>query len=278
MKFVKMHGIGNDYIYMDCFRYPAPEDPSALSIAMSKPHFGIGSDGLVLILPSDVADARMRMFNKDGSEGDMCGNAIRCVGKYMYDTRLIDGPHLTVETRNGIKILDLTVENGICTHARVDMGVPTFVPEEIPVAADSEHIAIEMPDGSTVHFTCVDAGNPHAVTFDLYPEDDWFYRYGSWLEHHPIFPKRANIEFVRIVDGENIDMRVWERGSGETMACGTGATATLAAAVHDGLNAGKAYIHLPGGTLLIEHDAQTGHMFMTGPAAVSFVGEWTDKL
>ncbi len=278
MKFVKMHGIGNDYIYIDCFRNPAPPDPSALSIAMSRPHFGVGSDGLVLILPSDVADGRMRMFNKDGSEGDMCGNAIRCVGKYMHDTGLISGNRLTVETRAGIKALDLTVRDGVCTHARVDMGAPDFAPEAIPVAAPGHHVTIDMPGGERLRFTCVNVGNPHAVTFDLYPEDDRFYRYGPWLENHSVFPKRANIEFARVVDEGHIDMRVWERGSGETMACGTGATATLVAAASDGLCGRKADVRLPGGTLTIEWDERTNHVFMTGPATVAFTGEWTDAL
>lgn len=278
MKFVKMHGIGNDYIYIDCFRNPAPADPSALAVAMSRAHFGVGADGLVLILPSRAADCRMRMFNKDGSEGDMCGNAIRCVGKYMHDTGLISGESLTVETRAGIRTLALIVENGVCTRARVDMGEPTFAPEAIPVAAPEHHVVIDTPDGRKLRFTCVNVGNPHAVTFDLYPEDEWFYRYGPWLETHPLFPRRANIEFARVRDAEHIDMRVWERGSGETLACGTGATATLVAAASDGLCGRRAEIRLPGGTLTIEWDARTNHAWMTGPAEVSFTGEWTDML
>lgn len=278
MKFVKMHGLGNDYVYIDCFRNPAPEDPSALSVAMSLPHFGIGADGLVLILPSEAADCRMRMFNKDGSEGDMCGNAIRCVGKYMHDTGLISGDRLTVETRSGIKALALTVQDGVCTHARVDMGAPSFDPARIPVDAPDHHVTIDLPDGERLRFTCVNVGNPHAVTFDLYPEDERFYRYGPYLERHPLFPNRANIEFARVNGAGDVDMRVWERGSGETMACGTGATATLVAAASDGLCDRKADVHLPGGTLTIEWDAATNHVFMTGPATVSFTGEWTDAL
>ena len=278
MKFVKMHGIGNDYIYVDCFAQTVPQDIPALAVAMSKPHFGVGSDGLVLILPSDVADCRMRMFNKDGSEGNMCGNAVRCVGKYMHDTGRISGDALSVETRGGIKYLQLTVEGGVCTAARVDMGAPSFVPEQIPVAAEDNCVTIETPDGTTLRFICVNVGNPHAVTFDLWPEDEWFYKYGPWLEQHPLFPERINVEFARVNDRGHIDMRVWERGSGETMACGTGATATLAAAVRAGLADDCADVRLPGGTLRIEWDRETGRLFMTGPAAVSFVGEWTDRL
>lgn len=278
MKFVKMHGIGNDYIYLDCLASPVPQDIPALAVEMSRPHFGIGSDGLVLILPSDVADCRMRMFNKDGSEGDMCGNAIRCVGKYMHDSGRISGDELSVETRGGIKTLKLMIEDGVCTHARVDMGTPTFVPAEIPVNAPEHRVDIETPDGKTLRFVCVNVGNPHAVTFDLWPEDEWFYRHGSWLEKHPLFPNRVNVEFARVNDRGHIDMRVWERGSGETMACGTGATATLVAAASEGLADDCADIKLPGGTLRIEWDRQSDHVYMTGPAAISFTGEWTDRL
>ena len=278
MKFVKMHGIGNDYIYIDCFAQPAPEDPSALAEEMSRAHFGIGADGLVLILPSDVADCRMRMFNKDGSEGNMCGNAVRCVGKYMYDSGKVSRREMTVETKSGIKTLQLVIDGGVCTHARVDMGEPGFVPAQIPVLADSHRVQITVPDGTTLTFVCVNIGNPHAVTFDLFPEDDWFYRYGPWLEHHPLFPDRINVEFARVNDRGHIDMRVWERGSGETMACGTGATATLAAAASEGLADDCADVHLTGGTLKIEWDRGSNHLFMTGPAAIAFTGEWTDRI
>lgn len=278
MKFVKMHGIGNDYIYIDCFAQAAPEDPSALAEAMSRQHFGIGSDGLVLIMPSDAADCRMRMFNKDGSEGNMCGNAVRCVGKYMYDSGRISRTELTVETKSGIKTLQLTIEDGVCTHARVDMGEPSFVPEAIPVLADSNRVKIDLPDGTALNFVCVNVGNPHAVTFDLFPEDDWFYRYGPWLEQNALFPDRINVEFARVNDRGHIDMRVWERGSGETMACGTGATATLAAAASEGLADDCADVRLTGGTLRIEWDRGSNHLFMTGPAAIAFTGEWTDRI
>lgn len=278
MKFVKMHGIGNDYIYIDCFINPVPQDPSALAEEMSRPHFGVGSDGLVLILPSDTADCRMRMFNKDGSEGDMCGNAVRCVGKYMHDCGRITGDELSVETRSGIKYLKLTVTDGVCTHARVDMGTPSFVPEQIPVKAAEHRVDIAVPDGKTLRFVCVNVGNPHAVTFDLWPDDEWFYRYGPWLEKHELFPNRCNIEFARVNDHGHIDMRVWERGSGETMACGTGATATLVTAASEGLTDACADVRLTGGTLRIEWDRDSDHVYMTGPAAVSFVGEWTDRI
>lgn len=278
MRFVKMHGIGNDYIYIDCFAQAAPQDPCALAMEMSRPHFGVGSDGLVLIQPSDIADCRMRMFNKDGSEGNMCGNAVRCVGKYMYDSGRISGNEMTVETKAGIKRLQLTIDGGVCTHARVDMGAPSFGPEKIPVLADSNRVRIDLPDGSQLDFVCVNVGNPHAVTFGRLPTDRLFYRWGPWLETHPLFPDRINVEFAQVNDRGHIDMRVWERGSGETMACGTGATAVLAAAASEGLADDCAEVRLTGGTLKIEWDRETNHLFMTGPAAISFIGEWTDRL
>ena len=278
MKFVKMHGIGNDYIYVDCFDQPAPEDPCALAEEMSRLHFGVGSDGLVLILPSDSADCRMRMFNKDGSEGNMCGNAVRCVGKYMYDSGRVSSREMTVETKAGIKHLQLTAEGGVCTHARVDMGEPCFAPEKIPLLAENHRVTITVPDGTALEFVCVNVGNPHAVTFDLFPEDDWFYRWGPWLEQHPLFPDRINVEFARVNDRAHIDMRVWERGSGETMACGTGATATLTAAALTGLTDNCAEVRLKGGSLKIEWNRQSNRLYMTGPAAISFIGEWTNRL
>ena len=278
MRFVKMHGIGNDYIYIDCFVQAAPADPHALAEEMSRPHFGVGADGLVLILPCDTADCRMRMFNKDGSEGNMCGNAVRCVGKYMYDVGRIAGDTMTVDTRSGVKTLKLTVEGGVCTHATVDMGTPGFVAAEIPVAAESNRIAVETPDGTVLNFFCLSTGNPHAVTFDLYPDDEWFCKYGPWLEKHELFPERINVEFARVNDRNHIDMRVWERGSGETLACGTGATATLCAAASMGLTENSADVCLPGGTLHIRWDRESDHLYMTGPATIAFTGEWTDKL
>ena len=274
MRFVKMHGIGNDYIYIDCFEQSAPQDIPALAVEMSRPHFGVGSDGLVLILPSETADCRMRMFNKDGSEGIMCGNAVRCVGKYMHDTGRISGDELSVETLGGIKHLKLTAENGICTAARVDMGVPSFVPEEIPVAAPENRVEIETPDGTKLRFTCVSVGNPHAVTFDLWPEDEWFYKYGPWLEQHPLFPDRINVEFARVNDRGHIDMRVWERGSGETLACGTGACASLVAAVLTGRADRQVTMDLLGGSLELDWSFDDGHVYQEGPATFVFDGEW----
>lgn len=274
MKFTKMQGIGNDYVYVNCFEEKV-EDPSALAIQVSDRHFGIGSDGLILICPSEVADCEMAMYNADGSRGEMCGNGVRCVGKYMYDYGLTDKTEITVETLAGIKTLQLFVENGKVAKVRVDMGSPILTPAEIPVVAEGDK-AVDEPilvDGKEYHMTCVSMGNPHCVIFMDDVENFEIEKTGPLFENYKDFPKRINTEFVKVIDEHTLQMRVWERGSGETLACGTGACATAVAAVLNGHCNGEILIHLLGGDLKIEWDKETNHVFMTGPAAISFEGE-----
>lgn len=274
MKFTKMQGIGNDYVYVNCFEEKV-EDPSALAIQVSDRHFGIGSDGLILICPSEVADCEMAMYNADGSRGEMCGNGVRCVGKYMYDYGLTDKTEITVETLAGIKTLQLFVENGKVAKVRVDMGSPILTPAEIPVVAEGDK-AVDEPilvDGKEYHMTCVSMGNPHCVVFMDDVENFEIEKTGPLFENYKDFPKRINTEFVKVIDEHTLQMRVWERGSGETLACGTGACATAVAAVLNGHCNGEILIHLLGGDLKIEWDKETNHVFMTGPAAISFEGE-----
>ncbi|MBR1822046.1 MAG: diaminopimelate epimerase, partial [Clostridia bacterium] len=231
MQFTKMHGIGNDFIIIDGFRQYV-EAPHTLAKRLCDRHFGVGGDGLILAEPSDRADARMRIFNSDGSEPEMCGNGIRCLGKFLYDSGICRKERLTVDTLAGALTLDLEIENGFASRVTVDMGAPRFDPAEIPVAAASNVLALEV-EGRALRFFCVSMGNPHAVTFDLYPEDAEFARLGALLERHPAFPRRANIEVCRLngADGagsaRGVDVRVWERGDGPTLACGTGACAVL---------------------------------------------------
>ena len=274
MKFTKMQGIGNDYVYVTCFEEKV-EDPAALAKFVSDRHFGIGSDGLILIKPSKNADFTMDMYNADGSQGEMCGNGIRCVAKYVYDKGLTDQQQISIETLAGIKYLDLTVEDGKVVLVRVDMGEPELIAEKIPVIADSEKV-IDAPieiDGTTYHMTCVSMGNPHCVVFMDDVENFEIEKTGPLFENYKDFPKRINTEFVKVIDEHTLQMRVWERGSGETLACGTGACATAVAAVLNGHCNGEILIHLLGGDLKIEWDKETNHVFMTGPAAISFEGE-----
>lgn len=274
MKFTKMQGIGNDYVYVNCFEEKV-EDPSALAIQVSDRHFGIGSDGLILICPSKVADCEMAMYNADGSRGEMCGNGVRCVGKYMYDYGLTDKTEITVETLAGIKTLQLFVENGKVAKVRVDMGSPILTPAEIPVVAEGDK-AVDEPilvDGKEYHMTCVSMGNPHCVVFMDDVENFEIEKTGPLFENYKDFPKRINTEFVKVIDEHTLQMRVWERGSGETLACGTGACATAVAAILNEHCNGEILIHLLGGDLKIEWDKETNHVFMTGPAAISFEGE-----
>ena len=273
MRFIKMHGCGNDYVYLDCFHSPAPENPSELSVKVSKPHTGIGSDGLILIEPCKGADARMRIFNKDGSEGEMCGNGIRCVGKYLYDSGIAQKKTISVDTRGGVKILEMLIKDGKAAGARVDMGKMIFDPARIPVAVDSNRIKLSCLS-HTMEFFCLNAGNPHAVTADYFPSDGEFEKMGSALEFDPAFPERANVSFIKVLSPQKIKARVWERGSGPTMACGSGATACLVAAFGMGLCDDRATVCLPGGELFIEYDSQSGHAFMTGPAETVFVGDY----
>lgn len=275
MNFTKMHGCGNDYIYINGFSENV-KDPNTLAIQMSDRHFGIGSDGLVLILPSKIADFRMRMFNSDGSESEMCGNAIRCVGKYVYDKNLSDKKVLTIETLAGLKVLNLNVQNNIVNSVTVDMGEPILQPELIPVVAvENPVLKMDVPSDDK-HFvmTCVSMGNPHAVTFVENTKEFDVQKYGRPIENSPLFPKRTNVEFAQVLNRNEINMRVWERGAGETLACGTGACATLVACVLNGLTDREATLHLLGGDLQIRWDEETNHVFMTGPAEVVFKGVW----
>ena len=266
MRFQKIHGIGNDFVIVDGFDYPELSDPGALSEKMCDRHFGIGADGLIWLVKSDCADARMRIFNSDGSEPEMCGNGLRCAAKYLLDSGRVTGDCMTVETLAGV----LTVEASPDGYT-ADMGQPRLAPAEIPVAAPTNKVTISL-DGRNAEFFCVSMGNPHAVTFDLFPEDEAFYRLGPMLEKHPLFPAKANIEFCRVRDG-GIDVRVWERGDGETLACGTGACAVLTAAASQGLVGREADVRLPGGTLHIRW-AENNHLFMRGPAQTVFEGDW----
>ncbi len=275
MKFTKMHGIGNDYIYFDCMDAPL-EHPEALAIKLSDRHKGVGGDGIVMILPSETADFRMRMFNADGSEGNMCGNATRCIGKFVYEKGLTDKTELTLETRSGIKHLTLTVEDGKVRSVTVDMGIAEFRPEKIPVLYDGPAM-IDAPisvDGRFCRITAVSMGNPHCVLFTDEVSQLPLEQIGPAFETLPIFPDRVNTEFVHKIDDSTFEMRVWERGSGETMACGTGACAVAAAAVRLGLARinSDITIQLRGGDLHIVV-CESGKVLMTGPAEFVFEGE-----
>lgn len=274
MKFTKMQGLGNDYIYVDCTRETL-ENPSHIAKKVSDRHFGIGSDGLVLILPSQVADFRMRMFNSDGSESEMCGNAIRCVGKYVYDNGMTDKNLVNIETLAGIKVLTLTVQNGKVELVRVDMGEPILVPRDVPVASDKESFISEPVtiDGREFKVTAVSMGNPHAVSYIEDVENFPLAQIGPKMETNSLFPRKVNAEFVQVIDRKNLKMRVWERGAGETLACGTGACAVLVSSVLNNLSDRAATIKLLGGDLLIEWSEKDNHVYMTGPAVKVFEGE-----
>ena len=277
MKITKMQGLGNDYIYIHCTEGQIA-DPAALARRISDRHFGVGSDGLVLILPCDgnEADFRMRMFNADGSESEMCGNATRCIAKYIYDRGLSNKKEIRLMTGAGIKILKLSVKDGITQSVRVDMGEPILEASDIPVKAPESPV-IGMPVeacGKTFRMTCVSMGNPHAVIFVDDADRFDVHGIGAALECHPLFPRKTNVEFVTVKDREHLRMRVWERGSGETLACGTGACATLVAAVLNGLCERKAVLELNGGPLMVEWDPVTNHIYQEGPAAFVFDAEY----
>ncbi|MBE5907832.1 MAG: diaminopimelate epimerase [Lachnospiraceae bacterium] len=275
MKFTKMQGCGNDYVYVDCTKEALP-NPEQAAIFVSDRHFGIGSDGLILINPSKVADFEMAMYNADGSRSEMCGNGIRCVGKYVYDHGLTDKTTVTIETLAGIKTLELHVENGKVASVRVNMGRPELQAAKVPVTFP-ENTMIDEPmeiDGTIYQVTCVSMGNPHCVIFmdeDVRQLD--LEELGPKFENHVIFPKRTNTEFCNLLDKQHIRMRVWERGSGETLACGTGACATAVAAVLNGYTDNKVELQLRGGNLLIEYDRDAEEVYMTGPATTVFEGE-----
>lgn len=274
LKFTKMQGIGNDYVYVDCTKKRL-ENPEEVAIKVSDRHFGIGSDGLILINPSDVADFEMAMYNADGSRGEMCGNGIRCVAKYVYDYGLTTKKKIAIETLGGIKYLDLTVEDGKVSLVKVDMGRPILKASEIPIISDNEQVIDEpiMVDGTEYRMTGVSMGNPHDVVYIDDVAGLEIEKIGPKFENHERFPKRINTEFVRIIDRHTAEMRVWERGSGETLACGTGACAVAVASILNGLTEEKVTVKLLGGDLLIEWDRETDRVFMTGPATVVFDGE-----
>ena len=284
MKFTKMHGCGNDYIYINGFSEHVPQEKKPETVRfLSDRHFGVGGDGVIFINPSEEADFEMEMFNADGSRAQMCGNGIRCVAKYVYDKGLTDSEHITVVSAGSVKRLDLMVERpegvpearGIVTRVRVNMGSPVLTPEKIPVVADGERVVNEpiYVEEQEYRMTCVSMGNPHAVVF----ADDvanWnLEREGPLFENHVRFPERVNTEFVEVLDRQTVFMRVWERGTGETLACGTGCCATAVACVLNGLTDTKIAVKLLGGELQIEWDREENTVYMTGPAAVVFEGE-----
>ena len=275
MKFTKMQGLGNDYVYVNCLKETIA-DPPALAKKISDRHFGVGSDGLIMINPSDKADFEMEMYNADGSRAEMCGNGIRCVAKYVYDYGLTDKTRISVETLAGIKYLDLTVENGKVSLVRVDMGRPILEPENIPVQAEGSRVVDEplTVDGKEYRMTCVSMGNPHAVIFvDQDVRELPLEQIGPSFENHERFPKRINTEFARVLDRRTVEMRVWERGSGETLACGTGACAAMTAAAQAGLVSHHTTVRLPGGELEVRWAEENRHLYMTGPAVTVFEGE-----
>lgn len=276
IKFTKMQGIGNDYVYIDCFKEKLELDLVLLARKISDRHFGVGADGLILIMPSEKADFRMRMFNSDGSESEMCGNGIRCVGKFVFDRGLTDKAKVSVETLAGIKILAFTVDEGKVKKVTVDMGEPELEPSKIPAASEKDKLiahAVEI-DGERYELTCVSMGNPHAITYVENVTNVEIERVGPKIENHTMFPRRTNVEFIHAVDRKTLEMRVWERGSGETLACGTGASAALVASVLNGVSERKGVLKLLGGDLEIEWSEKDNHVYMTGPAEFVFDGEY----
>ena len=276
MKFTKMHGIGNDYVYVNCFE-ESVKNPAEVSKFVSDRHFGIGSDGLILISPSAIADFRMNIYNADGSQAEMCGNGIRCVAKYVYDYGLTDKTEISVETLAGIKYLRLQVENGKVVSVEVNMGAPILEPKEIPVAVEESpvvNVPVEVK-GKIYHMTCVSMGNPHAIIFMNNVIDLDIAAIGPYFENHTVFPKRTNTEFVEVLDRNTVNMRVWERGSDETLACGTGACATTVACILNDKTENEVTVHLLGGDLKIRWDREANQVYMTGPATVVFDGEIT---
>lgn len=275
MKFTKMHGAGNDYVYVDCFTQDIA-NPAETAIKISNRNFGIGSDGLILILPSDKADLRMRMFNSDGSESEMCGNGIRCVAKYAFDHGIVNKSEITAETGAGILTLQLFPgQSGKVEKVRVNMGVPRLTRGEIPMTGDGTSRVVNEPLNilhTTFHITCVSMGNPHCVIFVDDVEKFQVEKYGPLIENHEMFPRRTNVEFVQIISPTEVRQRTWERGAGETLACGTGASAVCVAGVLNELTDKKILNHLSGGDLELEW-SEDGYLYMTGPAVEVFSGE-----
>ncbi|HEY2253660.1 MAG TPA: diaminopimelate epimerase, partial [Planctomycetaceae bacterium] len=265
MKFTKMHGAGNDYVYVNCFAEKLPPDIPKLAVAVSDRHKGIGADGLILICPSEIADARMRIFNADGSESEMCGNGVRCVAKYVYDHGIACRDRLKIETGRGVLVLDLEISRGVVERVRVNMGAPILESSKIPTTLPGDPPIRQKisAGGREFEVTCVSMGNPHCVTFVDRLSDDWVLRVGPEVERHAAFPRRVNAEFIEVVSPREFKMRVWERGSGETQACGTGACASAVAGVLTGLTERRVLAHLPGGDLELEW-FETGDVFLTG--------------
>jgi diaminopimelate epimerase len=281
MRFTKMHGAGNDYVYVDCFAQSVPQNIPELARRISDRRFGIGSDGLILICPSERADAEMRMFNADGSYGEMCGNGIRCVAKYVYDHGIQRSKTLKIESAGRVLSLDLTLTGGKVQQVKVDMGEPILIPTQIPTTlcppGGPDEPSIDMPatiGGRTFNVNCVLLGNPHCVVFVDELTDDWVLGIGPKLEVDPHFPKRINVDFARATSRKELEQRTWERGSGETLACGSGACAVCVSGVLTKRCDRDVIVHLRGGDLSIHWDEATNHVFMTGPAVEVFSGDW----
>jgi diaminopimelate epimerase len=275
MRFTKMQGAGNDYIYVDCFRQPPPKDPAALAQKITDRHFGVGGDGLILIVPSEKADARMRMFNVDGSEAEMCGNGVRCVAKFVHDHGLAVKPHLTIETGRGVLNLDLEVGPDQKVHqVRVNMGEPILEASKIPTTLPGNPPKEVLLSSFGLRVTCVSMGNPHCIAFVDQITNQLVLGVGPRLELDPAFPRRTNVEFVRVNRPDDVTLRVWERGSGETLACGTGACAVAVAGVLTGRTQRKITAHLPGGDLHLHWSEEDNNVYMTGPAVEVFTGDW----
>ena len=277
MHFTKMHGIGNDYLFINCFdEYVS--DPARLALQMCRDHTGVGADGIVLIEPGESSPFAMRIFNRDGSEAEMCGNAVRCIGKYVYERGLTKEECFQLGTKSGLKEVKLHVIDGQVVDVTVDMGTPELKPEKIPVLLQGETVLRHRLQlmGQMWFITCVSMGNPHCVVFVRDPEVLDLPAIGPMFEHHPLFPRRANVEFVRVISRNILQMRVWERGSGETLACGTGACAALVAAVLCGHSDRTVQMKLAGGNLTIQWNADDNHVYQTGPAAFVFDGEWNE--
>lgn len=279
MKFTKMHGAGNDYVYLDCFNGPLPSDPPSLAVAMADRNKGIGGDGLILIQPSEIADARMRMFNADGSESEMCGNGLRCVGKFVYDHDICRQKQLKIETGAGVLELELQTDSAdLAQQITVDMGLPILEGRKIPTASDQNQLvnhSLEV-DGQSFEVTCVSMGNPHCVIFVPEATDQLVLGIGPKIENHSFFPNRTNVEFVEIISKNEVRQRTWERGSGETLACGTGASAVCVAGVLTGKTESKILNHLLGGDLTLQWGGAGSSVIMTGPATEVFSGTWNE--
>lgn len=281
MRFTKMHGAGNDYIFVNCFQEPFPENPTQLARQVSDRHFGIGGDGLILICPSEKADARMRIFNADGSEAEMCGNGIRCVAKYLYEHGLARKARLQIETGRGILPVQVEVCQGRVHQVQVDMGEPILEPERIPTKLSGSPqyggavVEVELwVEDRAVRVTSLSMGNPHCVCFVEELSDSWVLGLGPKIERHPQFPQRVNVEFVQLLSPQEVRVRVWERGSGETLACGTGACAVCVAGVLTGRTGREVLAHLPGGDLKLHWSEKDNHVYLTGPAVEVFTGVW----